>query len=128
MRRPLKRPQGPGAQFLWDLLSFERLMTGTVVHLVYWAGLGIIGIIAFGVLGASIGVAIREGGWGILLALGILAIGLLGAGVGVLLWRAFCEFYVTIFKISEDLAVLRKDVEDERGRQGRSSGSSAPLS
>ena len=115
MRRPLERPQGQGAQFLWDLLTFERLLTGPVTHLVYWAGLGIIGIVAFGVLGASVGVAIREGSiLGVLLALGVL-----GVAVAVLLWRAFCEFYVTIFKISEDLHVLRQDVEAERARQGK---------
>ncbi|WP_337186880.1 DUF4282 domain-containing protein [Phenylobacterium sp.] len=114
MRRPTQRPQGSGGRFFWDLLTFERLITGALVHLVYWAGLGIIGVMAFGVLGASIGVAIREGGWGILLAFGVLAVGLLGVFVAVLLWRAFCEFYVTIFKISEDLSVLRQDVERER--------------
>lgn len=114
MRRPLERPKGPRREFLWDLLTFEKLITGSVVHLVYWAGLGIIGVMAFGVVGASVGVAIREGGWGILLAVGVLGVGLLGVFVAVLLWRAFCEFYVTIFKISEDLHVLRKDVERER--------------
>lgn len=119
MRRPLQRPQGANGQFLWDLLTFERLITGTLTHLVYWAGLGIIGIVAFGVLGASVGVAVREGGWGILLAIGVLGIGMLGVFVAVLLWRAFCEFYVTIFKISEDLHVLRQDVEAERARQGK---------
>ena len=120
MRRPLQRPEGPRGQFLWDLLTFERLITGSLVHLVYWAGLGIIGIVAFGVLGASVGVAIREGSiLGVLLAIGVLGVGVLAVGVGVLLWRAFCEFYVTIFKISEDLAVLRADVEAERARQGK---------
>lgn len=116
MRRPLQRPEGSGGQFLWDLLTFERLLTGTVFHLVYWAGLGIIGVMAFGVVGASVGVAIREGGWGILLAVGVLGVGLLGVFVAVLLWRAFCEFYVTIFKIAEDLHVLRKDMEAERAK------------
>jgi len=114
MRRPLERPQGPRREFLWDLLTFEKLVTGSVVHLVYWAGLGIIGIMTFGVVGASVGVALREGGWGALLAIPVLVIGLLGMAVVVLLWRAFCEFYVTIFKISEDLHVLRQDVERER--------------
>ena len=99
MRRPLQRPQGQTAQFVWDFLTFEKMLTGGVVHLVYWAGLGIIGILAFGILGASVGVAIRE-----------------GSILGVLLWRAFCEFYVTIFKISEDLHVLRQDIEAERTR------------
>ena len=118
MRRPLQRPDGAGGQFIWDLLTFERLMTGQVFHLVYWAGLGVIGIIAFGILGATIGVAIREGSIvGILLALVVFGVGLLGVAAIVLLWRSFCEFYVTVFKISEDLAVLRRDVEDERGRR-----------
>ena len=120
MRRPLQRPEGSGGQFLWDLLTFERLIAGTVVHLVYWAGLGIIGIMAFGILGATVGVAIREGSIiGVLLAIGVLGVGLLGVGAGVLLWRSFCEFYVTIVKISEDLHVLRQDVEAERARQGK---------
>jgi hypothetical protein len=44
--------------------------------------------------------------------------GLLVLGALVLLWRSFCEFYVAIFKISEDLAVLRADVEAERKRVG----------
>ena len=113
-RPPFERPIGTGKEFLWDLLSFERLITSQIVHLVYWAGLGIIGIGAFGVIGASLGVAIREGGWGVLLAIGVLGVGLMAALVAVLLWRSFCEFYVTIFRISEDLAVLRKNVEDER--------------
>ena len=115
MRRPLERPQGRGAQFIWDLLTFERLLTGQVVHLVYWAGLGVIGILGFGVLGATIGVAIREGDiLGFLLALVVFGMGLLGLAAGILLWRSFCEFYVTIFKISEDLSVLRRNVEQER--------------
>jgi hypothetical protein len=115
MPRPLQRPHGAGGQFIWDLLTFERLMTGQVFHLVYWAGLGIIGIIAFGVLGATIGVAIREGSiLGILLALVVFGVGLLGVAAVVLLWRSFCEFYVTIFKIREDLSVLRESVEEER--------------
>jgi hypothetical protein len=45
--------------------------------------------------------------------------GLLVVGALALLWRSFCEFYVAIFRISEDLSVLRKDVEAERARQQR---------
>lgn len=117
MRRPLSRPQGPGAAVLWDLLTFDKLMTNTVVHLVYWAGLGMIAIVAFGILGATIGVAIREGSLiGILLAIPVLIFGLLGIAAVTLLWRSFMEFYVAIFKISEDLNFLRKEAEAERAR------------
>jgi len=119
MRRPLTRPQGLGSALLWDLLTFERLMTNQVIHLIYWAGLAIIVLGVFGTIGAAVGVAIRDPSlFGLLLAIPVLVGGLLVMGALVLLWRSFCEFYVAIFKISEDLAVLRADVEAERKRIG----------
>ena len=103
---------------IWSLLTFDRLITGQVIHLVYWAGLSIIVVAAFSVVGASIGVAWRESnGWAsILLAVPVLVVGLLVVGVLALIWRAFCEFYVAIFRISDDLAALRRDAEREAER------------
>jgi len=119
MRRPLTRPQGLGSALVWDLLTFEKLMTNQVIHLIYWAGLAIIALGAFGTIGAAVGVAIRDPfPFGILLAIPVIVGGLLVMGALVLLWRSFCEFYVAVFKISEDLAVLRADVEAERARLG----------
>jgi len=120
MRRPLTRPQGLGSALLWDLLTFEKLMTNQVIHLIYWAGLAIIALGAFGTIGAAVGVAIRDPfPFGLLLAIPVVVMGLLGMAALILLWRSFCEFYVAIFKISEDLAVLRSDVEAERARTGK---------
>jgi hypothetical protein len=99
---------------LWEVLTFEKMLTGPVIHLVYWAGLGVIVILAFSVVGASVGVALREGSWGgILLAVAFLVVGLLMVGGLGLLWRACCEFYVTIFKIGDDLSALRRAAEAE---------------
>jgi len=115
MRRPLTRPQGPGIALLWDLLTFERLMTNQVIHLIYWAGLALIAIGAFGAIGAAVGVAIRDPfPFGLLLAIPVVVGGLLVMAALILLWRSFCEFYVAIFKISEDLAVLRAGLDNER--------------
>jgi energy-converting hydrogenase Eha subunit E len=120
MRRPLTRPQGLGSALLWDLLTFERLMTNQVIHLIYWAGLAIIALGAFGTIGAAVGVAIRDPfPFGLLLAIPVIVGGLLVMAALILLWRSFCEFYVAIFKISEDLTVLRADVEAERARIGK---------
>jgi hypothetical protein len=100
-----------------DLLTFEHLMAGKVVHLIYWAGLAIIALGAFGTIGAAIGVAIRDPSlMGLLLVIPVLIGGVIVTCALTLLWRAFCEFYVAIFKISEDLTVLRLDVEAERKR------------
>lgn len=119
MRRALKRPNGTGAAVLWDLLTFENLMTNQVIHLIYWAGLALIALGAFGTMGAAVGLVIRDPSlFGLLLAIPVVIGGFLVMGALVLLWRSFCEFYVAIFKISEDLSVLRADVEAERKRTG----------
>ncbi len=99
---------------LWALLTFDRLITGQVIHLVYWGGLGVIVVAAFSVVGAAIGVAWREGSWAsILLAIPVLVVGLLIVGVMGLIWRAVCEFYVAIFRLGDDLAALRRVAERE---------------
>ena len=108
MRRPMI-PDGVENSLVWDLLTFERLMTNRVIHWIYWAGLGLVAFVAFGAVGASVGIALREGNLrGLLLAIPMLIGGLLTAAVMGLLWRAFCEFYVAIFRISEDLHALRQ--------------------
>jgi energy-converting hydrogenase Eha subunit E len=120
MPRPLNRPQGPGAALIWDMLTFERLMTNTVVHLIYWAGLAIIAVGVFGFIGAAVGVALRDPfPWGLLMAVPVVVVGLLAMAALILLWRSFCEFYVAIFKISEDLSALREEMEAEKAKAGR---------
>ena len=101
--------------WLWELLTFERMLTGPVIHLVYWAGLGVIVIATFGVVGASVAIAIRERSLEtVLLAIPAMVGGLLIVVAGGLVWRAFCEFYVVIFRIGDDLSALRRAAEAEQ--------------
>jgi hypothetical protein len=118
MRPPqTTRSNAPSRGLLWDLLTFDRLITGPVVHLIYWAGLGVIVLLAFGVVGAGVGLALREASLtGALLAIPALVAGLLVAAALALLWRAVCEFYVAIFRISDDLRALRLSIEADHGQ------------
>ena len=99
--------------FLWDLLSFQRMLTGPVLHLVYWAGLGVIFILSCGMIAGAVTVAAREGTMGILLGFAALIASLLAMAGLVLLWRMACEFYVAVFRISEDLRALRQHRESQ---------------
>jgi uncharacterized membrane protein YeaQ/YmgE (transglycosylase-associated protein family) len=106
------RERGVGASVFWDLLTFDRLLTGPVVHLIYWSGLGIILMVSFGVVGAFVGFLMRgETLVEKLLALPVLVAGVLVVCALTLMWRAFCEFYVAIFRISDDLSALRQASE-----------------
>ena len=97
----------PPRQLFWDLLTFDRRLAVPVIHLVYWAGLGLIALFAFSIVGASAGVALRDLPEGLLLALPVVVAGCLVAGARTLIWRSFCEFYVAVFRISDALAALR---------------------
>ncbi|MFT3995870.1 MAG: DUF4282 domain-containing protein [Asticcacaulis sp.] len=97
-----------------DLMTFDRLMTRPVIHLIYWAGLALIALGLFAVVGGTVGIAIREEmPWGIFLALPFLIGGLLFLVAALLLWRSFCEFYVAIFRIADDLKALRTASEGQ---------------
>lgn len=99
-----------------DIFVLDKLITGPIVNLMYWAGLGVIILSGFGGIGAVIGVAIGEGPMGWLLTLPTLAFGVLMMVILVAIWRGFCEFYLVVFRISEDLRALRAVEEDEARR------------
>lgn len=118
MRPPASNSRrDPAASIFWDLLTFERLMTNQVIHLIYWAGLGVVSLVAFGTIGAAVGVALREESLiGKLLAIPVLMGGLLVVGALILLWRSFCELYVALFRLSDDLHAIREATDTERAR------------
>ena len=108
-RAPTSVQTAPEKVRLADLLSLERSLAAPVTQLMYLAGLGLILLIGFGVIGAFVGAALREGSLeGLLLAIPAFVGGLLGVAVAALLWRWMCEFYVAVFRIADDLGALRR--------------------
>ena len=92
----------------WDLLTFDQLISGSIIHLIYWSGLGVIALMGFFVIGASAGLALHNDGLaGWLLAIPALIGGILLVLALGLIWRASCEFYVAVLRISDDLRALR---------------------
>ena len=93
---------------VFDLLSFDRLLTGPLIHLIYWGGLALVLLSGFGFIGAAVGLALRNMSLeGLLLAAPAVVAALLTMGVLGLLWRAGCEFFLAVFSIAEDLHALR---------------------
>src|SRR5688572_17399333 len=116
---PQRRPVIGEESRVWNLLSLENLMTRSVVHIVYWCGLGLIILGGFGAIGAAVGVALREPGlMGLFAAIPTLIGGILVMVILAVVWRSFCEFYVVIFRISDDLRALRRGYETEAAAGG----------
>src|SRR3569623_1919958 len=95
---------------IWStLLTFEQLVTRPMVHIVYWAGLGLLIIFGCGWLGIMSGTGLKDAslmGW--LLSFGVGVAGLLGVLIAMLAWRSACEFYMAVMSIAEDLRHLRQ--------------------
>jgi len=103
---------------IWDVLTFERMQTGPLVHLIYWAGLGMVALFGFSALGAGVGLAIRgiaARDWtSLLIGLPVVVGGVLVVVALALIWRGICEFYIAVFRIADDLRALRRQEEATR--------------
>ena len=95
---------------IWlNLFTFDQLVTKPLVHIVYWAGLGLLFICALGWLGIMIGTGLKDASiWGWLLSFGLTVAGALGFAMAILAWRSVCEFYMAVMNIAEDLRYLRQ--------------------
>ncbi len=112
--------------FLWDLLTFDKLMTGPVTHLIYWAGLALISLVGFSIMGGAIGLGIRDGTIaGVAVAFATLVAGVLVTGALILIWRGVSEFYLAVFRIAEDLRAIR--IATEQGGTVHITSELAPL-
>jgi hypothetical protein len=88
--------------------SFDRLITPTIVKIVHFLGFlilsaaGITLIVWAGLRLHDASIA-REQGWR------YVAIGAAAVVVGNLAWRVICEFWMVIFNINDQLALLDQD-------------------
>jgi len=108
------KPEDKALAFL-DFLTFEKSLSREVTLLIYWAGLGLIALVGFSLIGVAVGVALRGEGWEVLLAIPAFVFGALVVAALILLWRGASEFYVAIFKIAEELKIVRERLDAQAG-------------
>ena len=79
-----------------SFFSFDRMITPTIIKIVFWIGLvlsilvGLILLIAGGSSGARL-------------------VGLIYLLIGPLLWRIYCEILIVIFKMHESLVAIERN-------------------
>ena len=99
---------------LMTALTLDQPLGREVAQLIYWGGLALVALFAFGVAGGAVGVMIRSGfPDGLLLGLPLLVAGLAAAAVLGLLWRGACAFCIAVFQIADDLRAIRLADEAE---------------
>ena len=101
---------------LRDFLTFERAISRDLTLLVYWSGLGLIALVGFAATGVAVGIALRGEGLEALRAVPAFVAGALLVTALLLLWRGVSEFYVSVFRLGDDLRRLRELAEEENRR------------
>jgi hypothetical protein len=78
-----------------DFLSFRKMITPLVIVIIFWLGVAVQVIVAFGMM--------FQGGAYILL-------GLIWLVIGPLLVRIYCELLILLFRIYDELVAIRTGV------------------
>jgi hypothetical protein len=115
---PLTTPQDGNRRErigLRDFLTFERSISKHLTLLIYWSGLGLIALVGFTATGVAVGIALRGEGLEALLAIPAFVAGALLVSALLLLWRGVSEFYVSVFRLGDDLKRVRELLEAETG-------------
>ncbi|MGN6306408.1 MAG: DUF4282 domain-containing protein [Mesorhizobium sp.] len=89
---------------LSDFFSFEKLITPSVIKIVYWLGIAV--LLVFGVASFFMGLLSGSLGAGLL--------SLVGSVLGLLLWRVMCELYIVIFGMFDRLGQIRDGLSQQQ--------------
>jgi hypothetical protein len=84
--------------------SFEKLITPSVIKIVYWLGIAV--LLVFGVASFFMGLLSGSLGAGLL--------SLVGSVLGLLLWRVMCELYIVIFGMFDRLGQIRDGLSQQQ--------------
>jgi Domain of unknown function (DUF4282) len=88
---------------LSSLLSFEKLLSTTLVRIVYFLGLAA-GVIT-GLVELFAGLAMMR--YSFTRGVGFILLAVLGTILGLLLWRVICESMIVLFAIHDRLGEIR---------------------
>ena len=89
--------------FVNRFLSFEKLMGGVLVRIIYFIGLAFIALASL----ASLFQALQAMGYNFMTGLGMFLLTPIFALISVLFWRFVCEIYIVLFRITEQLNEIK---------------------
>jgi hypothetical protein len=90
-----------------DLLNFEKLLSLTLLRIVYF--LGLLGI-CLAVLFAGFG-ALGVMRYSFVTGVGTLVFAIVSGAMGVLVWRVICELWTVLFGIYDRLGQIKEQLD-----------------
>jgi len=93
-----------------QLISFDKMITPTIIKILFWVGVGVSGLFAIISIFSGLGVMFTENGF-----LGFITIimGFVIFAVGTLFSRIYCELLIVVFKMQEVLVSINQKLDQK---------------
>ena len=91
-----------------ELLSFRKMITPTIIQILFWIGAGLAVIAGFFMIIGGL-INLRGGG------AALVFLGLLYICIGPIVVRIYCELIILLFKIYVEIVLVRKAIAGPEG-------------
>lgn len=95
---------------LQHFLNFDKMITPTIIKVLFWVGVGLSALSGFSLFVTGIGQMVSRFGSGFMGFLTII-FGIVVFSVGVLFARIYCELLIVIFKIQGTLTSIDEKMD-----------------
>lgn len=93
-----------------QLISFDKMITPTIIKVLFWVGVGISGL--FAIITIFTGLAQMFSGYGEgFIGFITMIVGVVIFGVGILASRIYCELLIVVFKMHEALVSINQKLD-----------------
>jgi hypothetical protein len=108
---PTGRTTTANSSLIGSLFNFDRFITPTIIKFIYIIGLVLIPLATIGSVAAMFLFALVKGAGAafILPAFIQLIVGIITSLIAILMLRIYCECVAVIFKVKEDLQILKRN-------------------
>jgi len=107
-----KEEEGRGNEMMQQFISFDKMITPTIIKILFWIGVALSGLFAIILIFTGLGQMFSgfgEGFYGFLMVL----LGLASFVVGTLMSRIYCELLIVVFKMQEALSSIDRKLESK---------------
>ena len=106
----VRRPPAPaGSSVFIEFLTFRKMVTPTLIIILFWV---LVAFILLGALFAFIAGIFSGGGIGTIVS--VFFVLLLGVPFGILMARIYCELMIVVFRLYETMAEIRNHLKEQQ--------------
>lgn len=94
-----------------QLVSFDKMITSTIIKVLFWVGVGISALFGIITLFSGFGMMINDSGF-----IGFLTVlmSVVVFAIGVLASRIYCELLIVVFKMHESLVSINQKLDHNK--------------